>query len=528
MRQITERNRIWEDLARPWDVLVIGGGITGAGIFREAARAGLRTLLVEQRDFAWGASGRSSSLVHGGLRYLFQGRFGLTRDAVRGRERLLSSEPGLVEPIGYLAPDYGRGKTNKAWRLAMRGALGLYDLFAGYRRHKYYSADEFRMLAPGIDQRGLKGGFGWRDAQTDDARLVWRVLQDGIAAGGVALNYVGAEALLRDAAQATGAVLHDRVEERTSVVRAHVVVNATGAWADRLRRSASGEGREKMRPLRGSHLIFPGWRVPVAQAIAIYHSEDGRPVSIVPWEGCTRVGTTDLDHDHPLDEEPRISPSEVEYLMSAVRSLFPGIRLTLDDAISTYAGVRPVIGTKGGDPSSESRDYAIWEEEGLITVTGGKLTTFQHSAAEVLATIRRRLPHELPERHERRTGSRTGNPRRRVSRRLTGRYGNLAEQLLEEAQQGELERIPGTETMWAELRWAARAEMVVHLDDLLLRRTRLGQLLPRGGEALLPVLRPIIQQELGWDDARWNAEAEGYMALWHSCYSLPDARSFEY
>ncbi|HKP52936.1 MAG TPA: glycerol-3-phosphate dehydrogenase/oxidase [Chloroflexia bacterium] len=525
MRQVVERNRIWGDLARPWDVLVIGGGITGAGIFREAARSGLRTLLVEQRDFAWGASGRSSSLVHGGLRYLFQGRFGLTRDAVRGREKLLALEPGLVEPIGYLAPDYGRGKTNKAWHLAMRVALGLYDLFAGYWRHRYYSADEFRMLAPGIDQRGLKGGFGWRDAQTDDARLVWHVLQEGMAEGGVALNYVAADTLLRDAGQVTGAVLRDHIEERTAEVRAHVVINATGAWADRLRTGASG--REKMRPLRGSHLIFPGWRIPVAQAIAIYHPADGRPVSVVPWEGCTRVGTTDLDHDLPLDQEPRISPAEVAYLMAAVESLFPGIKLTLDDVVSTYAGIRPVIGTKGGDPSSASRDYAIWEEDGLITITGGKLTTFHHAASDILAIIRRRLPYELPDHQRRHTRSAT----RRPSRRLAGRYGNLAARLLEEAQEGELERVPGTETVWAELRWAARTEMVVHLDDLLLRRTRLGQLLPRGGEALLPAIRLIIQQELGWDDARWNAEAERYMALWRTCYSLsapetiPDWRS---
>jgi glycerol-3-phosphate dehydrogenase len=526
LRQVTERNRIWEEMTGPWDVLVIGGGITGAGIFREAARSGLRTLLVEQRDFAWGASGRSSSLVHGGLRYLFQGRFGLTRDAVRGREKLLASEPGLVEPIGYLAPDYGRGKTNKAWQLAMRGALGLYDLFAGRWRHRYYSADEFRMLAPGIDQRGLKGGFAWRDAQTDDARLVWRVLQDGMAEGGVALNYVGAETLLRDAAQVTGALLRDHVEERVAEVRARVVINATGAWADRLRRGASG--REMMRPLRGSHLIFPGWRVPVAQAIAIYHPADGRPVSVVPWEGCTRVGTTDLDHDLPLDQEPRISPAEVAYLMAGVESLFPGLKLTLDDVVSTYAGIRPVIGTKGGDPSSASRDYAIWEEDDLITVTGGKLTTFQHAASDILAVIRKRLPNELPGRQGRHAGSTTATraSTRRIPRRLAGRYGDLAVRLLEEAQEGELERIPGTETMWAELRWAARSEMVVHLDDLLLRRTRLGQLLPRGGETLLPAIRLISQQELGWDDARWNAEAERYMALWRSCYSLPAPTEF--
>ena len=519
-RPMNRRDAHWDQVAGQWDVLVIGGGITGAGIFREAVRAGLRTLLVEQRDFAWGASGRSSSLVHGGLRYLFKGQLGVTRNAVRGREELLATQPGLVEPIGYLAPDYGRGRTNAAWRVAMHVALSLYDRFAGRRRWKYYSADEFRMLAPGIDPHGLRGGFGWSDAQTDDARLVYRVIQDGLAQGGVALNYARADALLRDGGRVVGAVLHDVAQDRTQEVRARIVINATGAWADRLRGAAGAP--EAIRPLRGSHLIFPGWRVPVAQAIAFYHPADGRPISIVPWEGSTRVGTTDLDHDQPLDGEPRISPAEVAYLMAAVTSLFPDLDLGLADVVSTYAGVRPVIGTGKADPSSEARDYAVWEEGGLVTVTGGKLTTFPQAARDTLALIRRRLPDQAP------AGAPPPDQASPVLHapaashpRLVGRYGALAPALLAAAHAGEREPIAGTATTWAEVRWAARHEMVVHLDDLLLRRTRLGNLLPQGGEALFPTIGAICRQELGWDAARWEAEAAAYRAHWRACYSLP-------
>ncbi|HUS17861.1 MAG TPA: glycerol-3-phosphate dehydrogenase/oxidase [Chloroflexia bacterium] len=518
------RDSVWAQVAGPWDVLVVGGGITGAGVFRGAVRAGLRTLLVEQHDFAWGASGRSSSLVHGGLRYLFHGQWALTRDAVRGREELLAAQPGLVTPIGYLAPDYGRGRTNLAWRVAMHGALRLYDRFAGQRRARYYGAAAFQLLAPGIAAPGLRGGFGWGDAQTDDARLVYRVIQDGLAGGGAALNYVQADTLLRHAGRVVGAGVRDREQARSGEVRAAIVVNATGAWADVLRGPAGTP--ERMRPLRGSHLIFPGWRVPVAQAIAAYHPADGRPISVVPWEGSTRVGTTDLDHDQPLDAEPRISPAELDYLLVAVNAIFPDLALDGPDVVATYAGVRPVISAGQADPSAESRDYAVWEEPGLVTVTGGKLTTFPQAARETMTLVRRRLAEQGHDAAAApgpaRPGARARQaPAPRLPDRLVSRYGDQAAAVAAAAHAGELEPIPGTLALWAEIRWAARAEMVHHLDDLLLRRTRLGVLLPRGGAAIWPAVQAICRQELGWDDARWAAEADSYRARWRACYSGP-------
>lgn len=523
------RNEAWSRLDQPWDVIVIGGGITGAGILRQAVRLGLRTLLVEQRDFAWGTSSRSSKLVHGGLRYLKEARLHLTRASVHERKRLLQEGPGLIDPLGFLLATY---KGDRPGRWTYSAGLSVYDLLALQWSHRHYSADDFQMLAPHIRRAGLRGGFRYGDAQTDDARLVLRLIREAVADGGLALNYVAAEEVLRDGGQVVGVRLRDAEANRSSSphrtanICGQVVVNATGAWADRLREQVGAEPR--IRPLRGSHLIFPAWRLPVAQAVSFLHPVDRRPVFIFPWEGITLVGTTDVDHTRPLDDEPRISPEEVAYLMAAVEAQFPALSLTLDDVISTFAGVRPVIGTGEKDPSRESRDHVVWEENGLLTVTGGKLTTFRLIALDALKAVRSRLPDLLPL-----------NDRgpvfdpvvdlpgaehldKAARRRLLGRYGAEAPALVAAARPGELEPIPGTQTLWAELRWAARAEGVVHLDDLLLRRVRLGHLLPEGGKESLPRIRAICQPELGWDEARWQAEEVAYLDLWHTCYSLPD------
>lgn len=535
------REEIWAELDQPWDVIVIGGGITGAGILREATRLGLRVLLVEKRDWGWGTSSRSSKLVHGGLRYLKEGRVRLTRASVQERERLLEEGPGLIDPLGFLLATY---KGDRPGRWTYSAGLSVYDLLALQWSHRHYTARDFQMLAPHISQEGLEGGFCYGDAQTDDARLVLRIIREAVAEGGTALNYVAAEELLRagrqHAAPVVGVRLRDKAGGRHSGaggqrseggkhadIYGRVVINATGAWADDLREQAGAPPR--MRPLRGSHLVFPGWRLPVAQAVGFLHPLDRRPVFIFPWEGITLVGTTDVDHDQPLDEEPRISPQEVAYLMAAVESQFPSLGLTLDDVISTFAGVRPVIGSGQVDPSKEGRDHVVWQENGLLTVTGGKLTTFRLIALDALRAVRNRLPQlpplddqvavldpvnvELPVENHLDEAAR---------RRLLGRYGADAPALVAAAQEGEMEAIADTQTLWAELRWAARAEGVVHLDDLLLRRVRLGHLLPEGGKAQLPRIQAICQPELGWDDARWEEAEAAYLALWHSAYDLPE------
>ncbi len=531
MWQARWRDQVWSALGQPWDVIVIGGGITGAGILREATRLGLRALLVEQRDFAYGTSSRSSKLVHGGLRYLEEGKWRLTRASVRERKHLLEEGPGLIDPLGFLLATY---KGDRPGRWTYRAGLSIYDLMALQWSHRSYSAEDFQMLAPHIARDGLQGGFRYGDAQTDDARLVLRVIQEAVAAGGTALNYARVEQVLtgRDKGGRTtvrGVSVRDVERDREANVFARVVVNATGVWADQLRRQVNGPRR--IRPLRGSHLIFPAWRVPVAQAIGFLHPMDRRPIFMFPWEGVTLVGTTDLDHDRPLDDEPSIAGDEVAYLMAAVDAEFPSLNLTLEDVTATFAGVRPVIGSGKADPSKESRDHVLWQERGLLTVTGGKLTTFRLIALDALKLISREWPGmQRPSRRmpvlDRVDVALPGGEAlsEAMRRRLLGRYGVDALALVA-AGPGELELIPNTLDLWAELRWAARAEGVVHLDDLLLRRVRLGLLLPQGGQSLLPRIRTMCQPELGWDDAKWETEERAYRALWRRCYSLPDPTS---
>jgi glycerol-3-phosphate dehydrogenase len=509
-------------LAGPWDLVVIGGGITGAGILLEAARRGLRVLLVEQRDFAWGTSSRSSKLVHGGLRYLKEGQFGLTRESVHEREHLLRQAAGLVEPQSFAFGDYVGRKPGKR---AFLVGLAIYDRMAGQRGRHYFERDEFMAMAPNVAADGLQGGMVYTDAKTDDARLVLRVLQEARQHGGVAVNYMAVESLLREGGEACGVRLRDGLNGEQHEVRARLVISATGAWADRLRTAD-----HRLRPLRGSHLVLPAWRLPLAQAISLMHPADGRPVFAYPWEGVTLVGTTDVDHADDLSREAAITRAECDYLMAALRAQFPQLNLTEDDIIATYAGVRPVIDSGKADPSKETRDHALWLEHGLLTVTGGKLTTFRVIALDALKLAATQL-QDLPALR----GPLTPLPVFAASQplrytpelppgqaqRLQGRYGAAAQALVDAAHNGELACIPGTETIWAQLRWAARHEDVCKLEDLLLRRTRLGIQLRGGGIDILPRIRSICQPELGWNDQRWADEQADYLALWAAHYNLP-------
>ncbi|HEX9090538.1 MAG TPA: glycerol-3-phosphate dehydrogenase/oxidase, partial [Anaerolineales bacterium] len=497
------RKRIWQSISGPWDILIIGGGITGAGILREASRHGLHALLVEQRDFAWGTSSRSSKLVHGGFRYLKEGKLWLTRNSVHEREQLLHEGPGLIDPLGFLLTVH-KGDFPGRWTYEM--GLTVYDLLALRWDHAYYSPHDFQLLAPHISQDNLQGGFRFGDAQTDDARLTLRVIREAVADGATAINYVKALNFISEDGRVRGAILSDLLEGQQAECNARVVINATGAWADSLRKLIGGTAQ--IRPLRGSHLIFPNWRLPVAQAVSFLHPFDHRPVFIFPWENVTLVGTTDVDHATPLDIEPKISPQEVSYLMAAVEYQFPSLNIRLEDVISTYAGVRPVIGCGKVNPSEESRDHVIWEENGLITVTGGKLTTFRLIALDVLDAIRRHFPempepdHHMPVLNQ--VDLALPGCEKDVTdtcrRRLLGRLGSDTASMVEAAQPGEMETIPGTNYLWAELRWAVRSEGVCHLDDLLMRRTRLGLILPCGGEAILPVVKQLCEDELHWSD----------------------------
>jgi len=519
------RDKVWSELDQPWDLIIIGGGITGAGILRQAAHAKLRALLVEADDFASGTSSRSSKMVHGGLRYLKNAQVKVTLESVREREYLLKQGRGLVNRLGFLYPCL-KGDKMPGW--VFGAGLTVYDIMAGQWTHRSYDLDDMRELCPPLTTPALKSGYRYFDANTDDARLVLRLLRESVKDGGVALNYARVDSLLRtQSGQVCGAVLRDTSgeTERHAEVRAKVVINATGAWADELRGKI--QQKPRMRPLRGSHLVLPFNRLPITRAVSFLHPRDGRPVMAIPWEGAILFGTTDVDHKSGIQTDPSISSSEAEYLMEALRFVFPAQEFDFKDVMSTFSGLRPVVDTGKADPSKESREHAIWDENGLLTVSGGKLTTFRIMARDALKAARKYLGHvafdvntpvldSFPPETETLFQDSNLHPARQL--RLLARYGIESASLFVADRPHEF--IPNTPYLWEELRQAARAEGVIHLDDLFLRRVRLGLLAPNGGLDLLPRIRAIVRPELGWDDSRWEKEVNDYTELWKRAYGL--------
>jgi len=517
------------DVPQRWDLIVIGGGITGAGILREAARAGLKVLLLERRDFAWGTSSRSSKLIHGGLRYLKEGRVLLTKIAVEERERLLKEAPGLVTPLGFYLPvyaDHGPG------RRTLKVGLSLYDILARERQHRFYSAIEFARRVPHVSQAGLSGGFRYNDAQVDDARLVLRLIQEASASGARALNYTEVEEILRDAeGYVRGVRARDTETGAARVFATPAVINATGCWAEALH--PSPEPKRHLRPLRGSHLVFRAEAFPLTSGFSFIHPRDGRAVFAVPWEGAVIAGTTDLDHKEDLACEPFITEAEVDYLLEGVQAVFPGLHLSLSDCICAYAGVRPVLSEGRLSASDESREHEVWVERGLVTVTGGKLTTFHRLTLDALKAVREFLPPGVVfDRHARLFNqSPAALPPEAAAldpavwARLMGRYGAAATEVVASARAEHLTRIPGTATLWAELPVAARNAQIRHLDDLMLRRVRIGLLLPNGGKSVLKRVQKLCTPSLGWDRKRWRLERRNYLDLWHRAYALPHAKA---
>ncbi|MFC6380160.1 glycerol-3-phosphate dehydrogenase/oxidase [Psychrobacter glacincola] len=530
----------------PWDMLIIGGGITGAGIAREAARRGLTVLLIEQKDFAWGTSSRSSKMVHGGLRYIASGDYKTTLLSVRERERMLGEASGLVNEMHFVMPHY-KGKFPPPW--IFNTLLRVYDGLAGKRYSKYFKKDAFLSLNPNIKQEKFLGASQFSDAVTDDSRLVMRVLDEATHDGAQAINYLKAESLItNEQGLVVGATLIDGSSEDSSHtydVHAKVVVSATGAWADTLRMQASKQTEQafhkQIRPSRGSHLVVSQERLPLTQAYTSLHPVDKRAVFVFPWENRTVLGTTDLDHPTLDDSEVGITNEEVDYLLAATNNLFDDANLNREDVISTWAGVRPLI-SEGGDgkrvsPSKEKRDHSVWLDNNLVTVSGGKLTTFRLIALDVLKVCQKVL--ELDESatqdnvsyssqvfsNQTPTNAKFATLPASLQQRLQGFYGRQLDSLLELAHDDDLAYVTDSNTIWAEIRFATRYEQVIHLDDLLLRRTRLGLILPNG--AMTPLIshrvKQICQQELGWDEQKWQQEADRYTQLWQRYYHLPAA-----
>jgi glycerol-3-phosphate dehydrogenase len=306
-----------------------------------------------------------------------------------------------------------------------------------------------------------------------------------------------------------------------------VVINATGPWTDELRSQVGAEAR--IRKLRGSHLFFPYEKLPLPVAITLLHPRDHRALFVFPWEGVTLIGTTDLDHPRDLEAlhpEPVITPAEVTYLMEAADFLFPESHLTTADIQSSIAGLRPIVTGGAADPSKESRAHVLFQENGLLTITGGKLTAYRRMAYETLEKAKSALAgkvvlHPNQPLFTNPVSALPAGMSARTWNRLKGRYSADAAEMADACPPDEWAEMDQLPALWGEIRWGARAEGVVHLDDLLLRRTRLGLTAPHGGLDWMPRIRELAQPELGWSDDLWADEEKRYAELWHECYDIP-------
>ncbi len=507
-----------------YDAIVIGGGITGAGVFREAVRMGLKTLLLEKMDFAWGTSSRSSKMVHGGLRYLQQGKVFLTRTSVKERERLMKEASGLVEPMEILMPVYDDHSPGK---VALDLGLSIYGLMANEKQHTFFDADEFLEMVPSINPEQLVGGFRFFDAQTDDARLVLRLINEAIKNGGDAYNYTEVVEILRDnKGSVEGVAARTKDTGETAEYHSRAVINATGVWAELFHPSPHEDLH--LRPLRGSHLIFPTSVIPITRTITFFNRTDNRAVFVFPWKGRVLLGTTDIDHNKDIAFEPSISREEVDYLIDGLKSAFPRLDVSSDDAICSIAGVRPVLSRGDKDPSKESRENVVWVDNGLVTVTGGKLTTFRVMARDALKAAKPFISANYISGSDARVFEKV--PSEPITdfhlslstwRRLYGRYGMAANEVVSKAAPKDLTKIPETDIIWAEVAHAARCEQVRHLSDLLLRRVRMGLLIPEGGKKHLQRIREICEPILPWSKEQWENELTSYIELWEKAYAVP-------
>jgi glycerol-3-phosphate dehydrogenase len=521
-----------------FDLLVIGGGITGAGVALDAAARGLRTALIERDDFASGTSSKSSKLIHGGLRYLQQGDVRLVYEALHERQRLRHNAPHLVELLPFLIPAF-TGKDGVVpkglWR-ALGTAMWMYDLTGGARigkLHKRLSKDEVFEQMPTLPRARVAGGYLYYDATADDARLTLTVARTAaLDHGAVVANGVGVVEILKGADGRASGVRARTAEGDELEIRASVVVNATGVWSDDVRALDEGTDPQSIRPAKGIHITVPWELVRNRIAVVVPVPKDKRSVFVVPWGGApgedprfTYIGTTDTDYDGPLDD-PRCTPEDVQYVLRAINAATGG-SITEADVLGTWAGLRPLVRTAtSGRTADLSRGHKVaTSATGMITVTGGKLTTYRHMAADAVDTALDALGDAVAGRARRR--SPTARLRLRGAdghaelaassdartRLLAKRYGGEATVLL-----AMIERdpslceplVPGTDYLRAEAVHAARYEMTRTLTDVLARRTRaLLQARDASAEAAADVAA-LLAPELGWDDAEVARQVDAY------------------
>lgn len=511
-----------------FDVLIIGGGITGAGLALDAAARGLKTALVEKRDFAAGTSSRSTKLIHGGLRYLEQFDVALVREALLERSVLARIAPHQTEAFPFVIPIYADRRRNYDHPLIMRAGLFLYDLLAGrqnFAKHRRLNKEEALRLAPQLDPRGLKGAFLYYDALTNDSRLVIEIVKAAHQHGAAIANYTKVESYLRDAqGKITGARLLDELSGKLIEIRAGVTINATGIWMEDMIRlnGGSAEGlKKKLRPAKGIHLTVAADRLRVDAAWLIPSLTGHRFYFVVPWEGRVNIGTTDTDYSGGKDF-PQAEPDEVAEILNAINSYFPEANLDPSDVISAWAGLRPLISDANAkDTTKVSRKEEMIETaDGLISIGGGKLTTYRAMAEHGIDLVLKRLGNNSANRTTKDIPISGGEMSRveldqtakqlashynlpmDVTRHLAFSYGSNFDALMRLMLDDESLRerlVADLPLVKAEIVYAARHEQAVNLTDALTRRTRLAML---AGEASLGCARiaaELMAAELGWN-----------------------------
>jgi len=470
--------------AERFDLLVIGGGITGCGVARDAAMRGLKVALVERDDFGSGTSGRSSRLVHGGIRYLEHGQLHLVRESIHEREILLRIAPHLVKPLAFTWPVY-RGARIGKWKLS--AGLFVYQLLAGRKSHPYasLSAAETLEREPSLAGTGLTGGAVYHDARTDDARLT---VANAVAAeenGAFVATHTRVTGILREGRRAIGATVESRHGGESAEIRARCVVSAIGVWPNVF---ASPGSKQSTRGSKGVHIAVPRERIGNRAALTLISPIDGRVMFCLPAETQTIIGTTDTWTDeHP--ESVRSSVADVDYLLRSANEYFPRAGLARDDVVSAWAGIRPLASPQSGNPSAASREHSIVSDEsGIITVTGGKLTTYRAMAAEIVDRVEQALGRkirraatdsaELPgaDRDSEIAAMEKGDPRLSVQ---------LAEGL----------PYTGAHLVYGVMREKART-----LSDLLIRRTHIAFEARDHGKGIAPAAATIVAPLLNWDE----------------------------
>jgi glycerol-3-phosphate dehydrogenase len=521
------------------DVLVVGGGIVGSGALLDATTRGLRAGLVERDDIAVGTSSRSSRLIHGGLRYLEQYRFGLVREALAERSRILHLAPHLVTIEPLLFPLFGWPVATRAFYQA---GMTLYDILGARRDggwHRHLSADEVLAHAPAMRRERLRGGLLFHDGVEDDARYALAVARTAQAAGATAVTRAHAESLIEEAGRVIGVKVCDALDGEVLDVRARVVIDATGVWGADPSSPLSG-GATRLLPSRGAHLVVPRERIPSDVGLTI--RVPGKVVFLVPWPHFWLIGTTDAPYGGPIDR-PLAGHDEVDELLAAVNRVLD-VDLGRDDVVGTYAGLRPLIAPSGGTTLTASREHrVVAEPNGLVRVSGGKYTTYRVMAEQTVdaalgvlgerakdrpsRTATHRLigaadtealgdlfaeiwRHDMPDQPE-------------VASRLVARHGTQAPDVVALGRElGLLGRlVDGEDHIEAEVAWAARNELALSLDDVLARRMRLVHERRDRGAAIAPRVAAIMGAELGWDESRQRQEVEAFLVEARREFSVP-------